>query len=679
MSEITVPYQLYKETTDLPSRTKYLITQASYKAVAESSEITVLCEYTIRVFKQSSSDNNGDVIIPLISQRATISHSSITVDSGRNHNSDGISVGACIVTQANAPAYQLYTSHAGIYHVKLTVHVPYLTIKKTGMELQIPSSSNNSISFQVPHANANIKIFNSFMDVEATDQWLERAGKEVPNYTVTFAKLPNETTLRAQWTIKTETAPVNNNNNNKIDASKVQKPPNIVVVQNILGSIGEGLLILKSQIGYKIISGIVSLFNIKVERNVNIISVDGEAIKKWEVNEPADPKSSHRVLTVYLDYGVESDYTLTVNAEYNMGSTTADVSIPTMFCIGDDITRQRGYIAIEARTNVEISELSSNSLDAMDVQELPRELSSLATHPILLSYKFLDPLFQLQLRVKKNRDVQVLVSICESAHFITTMSNTGKTIHQYILSIKNTQKQFVRLQVPFNFCLWSTLMDGLPIRPSYIDNPASPDTPFLLVPLLKAGNPAQHDVNKPVQLEIVLLENEVRNISGQSGHLRFTMPKMDLPLRAAYCTLYLPESIKAGKSEGNLKCVSYFTSDPPQSITSPNPSDYQDYSRNDDMVNRRSSISYDRHSSNNYANKAGGGLFSNFSSYEKKPSLNKARKEGGVKGGVIPVRVEMPTTNNAHLYEQILLSGEKDLSFELPFKQSKVKVVRSNN
>ena len=35
-----------------------------------------------------------------------------------------------------------------------------------------------------------------------------------------------------------------------------------------------------------------------------------------------------------------------------------------------EVTRDKGYVAVEARTNVEIAELSSSALDTVDISEV---------------------------------------------------------------------------------------------------------------------------------------------------------------------------------------------------------------------------------------------------------------------------------------------------------------------
>ncbi len=159
-----------------------------------------------------------------------------------------------------------------------------------------------------------------------------------------------------------------------------------------------------------------------------------------------------------------------------MRGTSADVIIPSLKyakmesifgkfvhfyyfhrCSGDDISREKGYVAVEARTNVEIAELKREYLAMVDTSELPQPLFKLASNPILFGYKFLcmcfyaffyseifvfiltssvlAPGYFLQLRVKKHEDVGVLIAACDDAHYITTCSEGGKVLPRVVIYV----------------------------------------------------------------------------------------------------------------------------------------------------------------------------------------------------------------------------------------------------
>ncbi|KAF2071774.1 hypothetical protein CYY_006920 [Polysphondylium violaceum] len=663
-AQIEIPFKVYQEVKQGLEEisTHAFISNSYYKGVCEESFVRLSCEYTIRIYDDQSnapSNNNNNnkkknivkkYSVQLMSQKATIEKSVILFSNNSNKNEDMVDAstkGACLLT--NNGFYNLYTSAAGRYLVKLELLVPYLNNKNTGMELTIPQSTNNSVVFQVNQPNSNIKVFNSFPDVDSHQEWLSKHEKESSSTSLVFVKLPTDTHLKIQWTAIEESKKT-------LESSKTQTvsiKPNIVVQQHTLCSLGEGLLQLKTSFIYKIIAGIISQFNIEIENNISIVNVEGKAIKKWDISNENGGK---RILKIDLDYGVENSYELKVFAEYSMGDTTGEVFVSPMICKGEEISRQRGYLGVEARTNIEISDIGNDGLSVADVTEIPKDLQSMAGHPILLSYKFLEPRYLLNLRVKKNSDCSVLLSICEEAHFITTISFSGKNIHQMILSIKNTQQQFLRVHVPFQYEVWSTMMGSTPIKPSLGEG-------FLMVPLLKPGN---LNTDAPVKIEIVLLEKDCAPLSTKKGKLEFIIPKLDLPLRAAFYTLYLPESFSASNFLGNLKNVRHFSATPP-SASSPT-DDNNNFSNNNDnmiMPQQRKRSSYD------YDDDSDGGYESINSSYFSKVAKSGNSMKGKRRAGVIPVKINMPTTSNQLKFEQILV--DKDLSVSFDYKVKEVK------
>jgi len=113
-----------------------------------------------------------------------------------------------------------------------------------------------------------------------------------------------------------------------------------------------------------------------------------------------------RMLKVWLDYGVEDTYELRISAEREMAATSGVVTMPRLQALG--VSRERGFIGIEARTNVELTDVSSAGLGRMGTSELPERLYQRALNPLLMGYKFLQGSdTTLTLEVKKHDDVRL--------------------------------------------------------------------------------------------------------------------------------------------------------------------------------------------------------------------------------------------------------------------------------
>jgi hypothetical protein len=148
-----------------------------------------------------------------------------------------------------------------------------------------------------------------------------------------------------------------------------------------------------------------------------------------------------------------------------------------------EIARHKGIISVEAITNVEINEINSKNLSPLDVSEIPDSLVSMASGPLLLSYKFLFPTYDLKLDIKKHQDVAVLVAIVEKAHFSVTFSPEGSELHRAVFQVRNTQKQYMRLTMPdkLKYDIWSIIVDNNPVKP------ALDESGRVMIPLSKAS------------------------------------------------------------------------------------------------------------------------------------------------------------------------------------------------
>lgn len=104
--------------------------------------------------------------------------------------------------------------------------------------------------------------------------------------------------------------------------------------------------------------------------------------------------------------------------------------------VHDAISREKGFIAVEARTTVELDQSESCvGCVLIDVDELSESLRSRASNPILLAYKYLLPEYQLKLSVKKHGDVDVLIAAVDCAYFTATKVEEGRVMYKLIMKV----------------------------------------------------------------------------------------------------------------------------------------------------------------------------------------------------------------------------------------------------
>jgi len=261
---------------------------------------------------------------------------------------------------------------------------------------------------------------------------------------------------------------------------------------------------------------------------------------------------------VWLEYGIEDCFEFTVSAELEMEGTSCKILVPVFnTLIGKEVVREKGFIAVEALTNVEIAELECNGLEIVDVSEIPDSLFNSAEFPILFGYKYLFPQYDLVLDVKKHQDVGVLISVVDSAHYTATYAEEGSVMYKLLLMIKNTQKQYVRVSAPKDAEIWSTLVKGAAVKPA-ID-----DAGRVMVPLEKASRSGSDDQTvQSVEFIYIIKGDELT----KRGHLGVSFPSIDIPISRLYASVFVPSNYIYGEWEG-MTAVSWWTGSVPTPMT----------------------------------------------------------------------------------------------------------------
>lgn len=290
------------------------------------------------------------------------------------------------------------------------------------------------------------------------------------------------------------------------------------------------------------------MFEIQLPQAARVLSVEGTAIKRWDVTTKEDSST----LKVSLEYAMEAQYALELRTELKMASTSCDVQLPRFSCL--QVNRERGFIAVEARTSVEVRELSSSMLAPMGISELPGEVTRKAQNPLLFGYRFLvGGASELEVRVKKHKDVPVLVAVVETCYVVATLEE-NKLMFSVNLQVRNTQTQFLRLALPEGAVVWSTIVAGNAVKPA-----RDTDNDQLMIPLLKSS---ANNADASFTAEVVFLQTLPKGMEKRgSGKLALTLaPVVDIPISSLLVSLYLPYGFEYGAfSCPNVREVSNFS------------------------------------------------------------------------------------------------------------------------
>ena len=488
-----------KDNVTLPEKppVDFIISGAEYRGVVKEKSASITAIYDLEVLK------DGWVEIPLLSSDVAIANAKL----------DGKKIS--LLTKNGR--HELITNEIGKHKLEIDFLVKvYSDVDSNNLKFNIPRTSVSKVWFEIPKTNISVSIASSF-SAEIT----ESNGK-----TYVSAVLTSTDLLSMRWSRKIE-----------IPEPEILEPRIYAEVFTLM-SIGEGIINGDTTVQYSVVQAGTAHFTVSLPTDVDVLDVTGNRLKDWRVKED----KGRKILDVYLSSEIKGTYQLNVKYEKTLQGTSAVSEIPRIQILG--VEREKGYIGIEARTNVEITVTDVSGANRIDVKELPYPIVSRTSRPILLAYKYLKHPYTIILDIKKHEEIPVLSAVIDSASFITLVVEDGKSITKGTYYVKNNRKQFLELDLPPNSRVWSTFVSGGPVKP------AKSKRETILIPLSKSMG-GESRISFPVEI-VYITETPGMGYLGTSG---FMLPRVDIPISRADLILYLPEEYDFLRFDGNMKEV----------------------------------------------------------------------------------------------------------------------------
>jgi len=471
-----------------PPPTDFAITSAEYAGDLSKDGAVFTATFTISILKEKDWK-----VIPLLP--ATVAIQSVTLPAGA-------------YLRLEKSHYQVMTA-AGAGDVEVKVVFAVAVQEQAG---------SLSLKFErVPSATAvlDLKVAQTEVDIDITGAQ-SVVKKEEGGATRVAAALPAAAPVQLSWE---RAIP---------EAEKV--PPKLYAETQTLVAVGDGILIGRQRINFNILHTGVRMLKLKLPQGVSILEVKGDRVRDWRVTNDE--------LNVALSAEVVGTYALNVTYEQAAGAQQAG-SLPILRAM--DVVREKGHIGVVALANVELSAPTLKGATAIDVRELPTELLSMTGQPVLLAYRYVTDTFDIQLAIKKHEDVDVLVTIIDSAVVTTMQTLDGRRITKAVYNVRNNRKQFLRLAMPQGVEIWSASVSGKSIRP------AKDDEGRVLVPLVRSEGAASGLSAFPVELVYVEKEAAAAAKPPPSGTLHIDLPRAAEPVTHFMVNLYLPKEGKYTK------------------------------------------------------------------------------------------------------------------------------------
>ncbi len=304
-------------------------------------------------------------------------------------------------------------------------------------------------------------------------------------------------------------------------------------------SIGEVTLKGAASVEIDVKSGAIMLLDLRLPENLNILSVTGPSLRSHDVIED----DGQRIALAFTQE-MTGQFRIEVNYERILTDTESDPLVPTLHVVGAEV--EHGRIAIEALTAVEIQALVAEQLSALEIGELPQQMILKTTNPILLAFKYVqaNPPARLQLRITRHEQIDVQVAAIERAVYTTLFTRDGLAVTTASLAVRNSRRQFLRLQLPQGSDIWSVFVDGKPAKPARADAQGE-DGNTVLIRMINSTN--------AFPIEIVYATPV--GALGYFGAVALNLPRPDMVVTNTRWDLFLPQGPDYRSPDSNMDII----------------------------------------------------------------------------------------------------------------------------
>lgn len=327
---------------------------------------------------------------------------------------------------------------------------------------------------------------------------------------------------------------------------EVAAEPRLYAEHHALIGVSEGVLVGSSAVHYSILHAGVETLRFSLPEDVTLLDIKGKGVGEWQVAEGGGRKT----VDVALNFEAEGAYSLVVDYERSIPEGGGQISIPDLQLAG--VERVKGWVGVDARSNLEIDAGQTTAARTVDVRELPPAILGQTDWPVLLGFTYRKAGWQIPLEIRQHEEVDMLVTIIDQLAATTVLTPDGRRMTQVTWAMRNNRAQYLRIEMPEGAVPWSAYVGGRAVKP------AKAEDGRVMIPLARSQT-AGGDLAR-FAVELVYVEDGDQPVSGR-GSFAAQLPKADVPATAVAWTVYVPGEAKVPKRsiDGSLRRVDAYT------------------------------------------------------------------------------------------------------------------------
>ena len=256
---------------------------------------------------------------------------------------------------------------------------------------------------------------------------------------------------------------------------------------------------------------------------LEVLDVASSAVEDWTVLRGGGPR-----LLVLLKSGSRGRVSLQITHAIALADSIDAVTVrePAI----QEAVRYRGQAGLQVLTSVRVTPVSQTGSTRTDPRDVPQDLWAMASNPILLAYKHIDPSYSIDLRVEQQKDIPLLTASVDREQLLSVISSSGRVVSRARLQVRNSGEQFLKAFLPGDARVWSYQVNGTTSAPSRGDDGG------LRLPV--PPSPEEDGGLRAVQVELVW--SQELDIRPYGGRVALAGPRMEIPCSVVEWEVYVP-------------------------------------------------------------------------------------------------------------------------------------------
>lgn len=312
-------------------------------------------------------------------------------------------------------------------------------------------------------------------------------------------------------------------------------PPTIVSDIKTLVSIGEGAIKENVLIDFSLTNSPIDEVQLRVPPDMGVLDVSGSYVDSWSMYGDK--------IKVKLSSVLRNDFSIMVYLERNVNDLNIAFFVPLVQVL--DVNKTQGEIIVEAKTDIEISEESLSKMIRVTEDDISQNLLSLASFPVLLSYKYISPDSLLELEVRVYDSLPMVGAAINEAEISRVFTNHKVSLTRAVFDLTNTKMQHLRVKLPEGAEVWSTFVNGVPQR-------VSKDA--VTGEILISVSVARQTGSVSIPVEIFYVE-EVSSLEIFGFH-SINFPSVSIPISNLKYEIFFPKGWEIFSFGSNLRQIS---------------------------------------------------------------------------------------------------------------------------